>query len=493
MKGPQDLQNILKNVEQRIVENINIMIEQQLKERYVIISEGLEGDLRIPLGAKAIVLFAHGSGSGRYSSRNQFVANVLNNKGIATLLVDLLKQEEKRIDEETNHLRYNIELLARRFATVTNWLAQLPETKDLRIGYFGSSTGAAAALIAAVAGLNLAKAIVTRSGRPDLAGESVLNQDKAPTLFIVGGKDTDIIALNKRALESLSSAEAKELAIIPGATHLFDEPCKMEEVAQIAADWFECYLLRNGKKKFHNRYARITRSGFLSSLWNKYAFQIKFKDRFAAGEILASALGKYKNDRGGIIVIGIARGGVIVADAIAEKLNADFDIIVPRKIRSPHNSENAIGSIMQDGSVYLDTSTLQTENDISNDYIDIEKLEQKKEMERRLSMYRPYSREYKVRDRTVILVDDGIASGATIVAAARWIRKQEPKRLIISAPVAPKRVIERLKNEVDQIEVVRKPSNFKTVEQFYQEFEAVSDDQIIQIAKRRFLSVNARL
>jgi putative phosphoribosyl transferase len=464
------------------------MTEHQLTERHIIISEGVEGDLTIPLAAQAIVLFAHGSGSGMYSSRNQFVAAVLNNKGIATLLVDLLNQEEKRIDEETKHLRYNIGLLARRFAAVTNWLAQQPETRDLAIGYFVSSTGAAAALITAER-LGLAKAIVTRGGRPDLAGESALHQVKAPILFIVGGNDTPVITMNKRALELLSNAEAKELAIIPGATHLFGETGKMEEVAQIAADWFECYLLRNGKKKFHNRYSRITtRSGLLSSLRNKYAFQMKFKDRFAAGEILSLALGKYKNDQGGVTVIGIARGGVVVADPIAEKLDADFDIIVPRKLRSPHDSENAIGAVMHDGSVYLDTSTLEIQRDISSEYIYMEKLEQKRQIERRLSMYRPYTREYRIRDRTVILVDDGIATGATMIAAARWARKQETKRLIIAAPVAPKQVVEHLKNEADQIQVIRNPSEFKAVEQFYQEFATVSDDQIAKIAKRRFCS-----
>src|SRR5918996_6113647 len=228
-----------------------IMTEQQLKERHVTISKELEGDLTIPPGAQAIVLFAHGSGSGRYSSRNQFVANVLNNNTIATLLVDLLNQKEKRIDEETKHLRYNIELLTRRFTAVTNWLTQQPDTKDLEIGYFGSSTGAAAALISAV-NLGLAKAIVTRGGRPDLVGESTLRQVNAPTLFLAGGNDMPVIAMNNRALRSLSNAEAKELAIIPGATHLFEEPGKMEEVAQLTADWFEHYLLRTAsKKKFH--------------------------------------------------------------------------------------------------------------------------------------------------------------------------------------------------------------------------------------------------
>src|SRR5215207_7408432 len=259
-----------------------IMTEQQPKERHVTISVALEGDLTIPLRAQAIVIFAHGSGSNRYSSRNQFVANVLNNKGISTLLVDLLSQEQKRIDEETKHLRYNIELLVERFTAVTNWVVQQPETRNLKIGYFGSSTGAAAALITA-ARLGIPKAIVTRGGRPDLADESSLHQLKASTLFIVGGNDIPVIAMNKMALESLSNAEARELAIIPGATHLFEEPGKIEEVAQIAADWFEYYLLGTRKSKFHNKYARITREGFLSSLREKHAFQIKFRDRFAAG------------------------------------------------------------------------------------------------------------------------------------------------------------------------------------------------------------------
>ena len=200
-------------------------------------------------------------------------------------------------------------------------------------------------------------------------------------------------------------------------------------------------------------------------------------------------LGRYKNNnQDGLTVIGIARGGIIVAASIAEKLNAHLDIIVPRKLGSHYNSENAVGAIMHDGSVYLDNSTLGTQSDISEEYIDMEKLEKKREMEHKLNLYRPHAREYRIRDRTVILVDDGIATGATIIVAARWIRKQEPRRFIIAAPVAPKQVVERLKNEADKIEIVRNPSNFKTVEQFYQEFQSVSDNQIIEIMKSHLSS-----
>jgi putative phosphoribosyl transferase len=203
--------------------------------------------------------------------------------------------------------------------------------------------------------------------------------------------------------------------------------------------------------------------------------------------MLALLLGRYKGDRESTTVIGIARGGVIVADAIAEKIDGNFDIIVPRKLSSPHNTENAIGAIMHDGSIYLGPSTMETQHGISNEYLDIEKMSQRKEIERMLSIYRPNQREYKIKDKMVILVDDGIATGATVIAAARWIKKYKPKRLIIASPVAPKGVVKTLKNEADEIEVIRNPSNFKKVEQFYQYFYAISDDQILEIAKRRLV------
>ncbi|HJU35462.1 MAG TPA: phosphoribosyltransferase family protein, partial [Nitrososphaera sp.] len=206
--------------------------------------------------------------------------------------------------------------------------------------------------------------------------------------------------------------------------------------------------------------------------------------RHAAGEILASILSRYKIDGKSLIVIGIARGGVIVAAPIAKKLHSELDVIAPRKLRSPHNSEDAIGAIMHDGSLYLSIAALESEKDISSKYIDMEQLEQKREACRRLCVYRPHLEEYVIKDRNVILVDDGIATGATMIAAARWIRNKEPERLIIAAPVAPKPVVERLKNEADRIETIKNPSEFIVVEQFYERFAPVSDDQIIEIVRR---------
>ncbi len=201
----------------------------------------LEGNLTIPEGAKGIVIFAHGSGSSRFSSRNRYVAQELQKEGLGTLLFDLLTAEEERIDMVTAHLRFDIDLLANRLVEVTNWLLSNPDTKKLNIGYFGASTGAAAALIAAKEHADAVKAVVSRGGRPDLA-EKALPDVKAPTLLIVGGNDFQVIQMNQWALDRLK-AEKKELKIVPGATHLFEEPGTLEEVANLAGGWFKRYLL----------------------------------------------------------------------------------------------------------------------------------------------------------------------------------------------------------------------------------------------------------
>ncbi len=200
----------------------------------------LEGNLNIPEGARGIVIFVHGSGSSRHSPRNQYVANELQRDGLGTLLFDLLTIEEERVDMVTRHLRFDIELLSKRLTDVTGWILSRPDTKDLNIGYFGASTGAAAALIAAKEYAATVKAVVSRGGRPDLA-ESALMDVKAPTLLIVGGRDTEVIDLNQWALDRMAILD-KELKIVPGATHLFEEPGTLEEVARLAGEWFKRYL-----------------------------------------------------------------------------------------------------------------------------------------------------------------------------------------------------------------------------------------------------------
>jgi putative phosphoribosyl transferase len=212
------------------------------EERSVKVSTGpivLEGNLGIPDDARGIVLFAHGSGSGRHSPRNRYVARRLRQANLATLLIDLLTAEEETIDLQTRHLRFDIGLLAGRLVGATDWLTQNPDTRNLRVGYFGASTGAGAALVAAAECPELVAAVVSRGGRPDLAGQA-LPRVAAPTLLIVGENDLPVIGMNRDALEQLRTE--KELEIVPGATHLFEEPGTLEEVSRLAAEWFVRYL-----------------------------------------------------------------------------------------------------------------------------------------------------------------------------------------------------------------------------------------------------------
>src|SRR5438270_4096292 len=196
----------------------------------------LAGNLNIPVNAAALVLFAHGSGSSRHSPRNQFVARTLNDAGLATLLFDLLTPEEELVDTRTAELRFDIDLLAERLVHATTWVKQQQQqTRNLRIGYFGSSTGGGAALVAAAQLPDDVGAVVSRGGRPDLAG-AALPKMQAPTLLIVGGQDDIGIELNEQARDQMR-CEVK-LEIIPGATHLFEEPGALEQVAKLASDWF---------------------------------------------------------------------------------------------------------------------------------------------------------------------------------------------------------------------------------------------------------------
>ena len=199
----------------------------------------IEGNLRVPSDAKGVVLFAHGSGSSRFSSRNQYVANVLNNAEIATLLIDLLTEDEEKVDVRTRQFRFDIGLLTERLISAAEWLKKNPRTQKPKLGVFGSSTGAAAALNAAAKLPEDVVAVVSRGGRPDLAMEKIA-EVRAPSLFIVGGRDVVVINLNKKAMAEVSAE--KKLEIVAGATHLFEEPGRLEEVARLATEWFLKYL-----------------------------------------------------------------------------------------------------------------------------------------------------------------------------------------------------------------------------------------------------------
>ncbi len=217
-------------------------VKQSVGERPIQIPAGavtLHGDLARPDGCQGIVLFAHGSGSSRHSPRNRYVAGVLREAGLATLLMDLLTVDEESVDARTGHLRFDITLLAERLVAAADWLASGSTTSHLATGYFGASTGAGAALVAAAQRPDIVRAIVSRGGRPDLAG-AALGHVKAPTLLIVGGHDVPVIGMNRDAMAQMRT-EVK-LEIIPGASHLFEEPGTLEVVARLARDWFARHL-----------------------------------------------------------------------------------------------------------------------------------------------------------------------------------------------------------------------------------------------------------
>ena len=218
--------------------------EFHFEERCVAIPpSGIIGDLTLAPGADGIVIFAHGSGSSRLSSRNRYVAGILQQANLATLLLDLLTADEEQIDLRTRHLRFDIGLLANRLVEAALWMADQPAAARLPAGYFGASTGAAAALIAAAQLPQSTRAVVSRGGRPDLAGAS-LPKVKAPTLLIVGGHDDVVIELNEKALKDLRCE--KKLEIVPGATHLFEEPGTLEQAATLAKNWFQRHLAAPG-------------------------------------------------------------------------------------------------------------------------------------------------------------------------------------------------------------------------------------------------------
>lgn len=201
--------------------------------------EELTGDLTIPAGASGLVIFAHGSGSSRFSARNRAVALALQQRGLGTLLLDLLTASEEMWDAATRHLRFDIWLLAHRLVVTTDWVVRQSAMAPMDIGYFGASTGAAAALVAAAERPHIVRAVVSRGGRPDLAAEA-LSQVTAPTLLIVGGNDGVVVDLNRQAFAAMRAT--KKLEIVPGATHLFEEPGALEQVARLAGDWFVRHL-----------------------------------------------------------------------------------------------------------------------------------------------------------------------------------------------------------------------------------------------------------
>lgn len=414
--------------------------------------EGLKGLLGHPHGARGLVVFAHGSGSGRLSPRNNEVARGLHEAGLATLLLDLLHPEE----ESDRSKVFDVMLLAERLGAATDWARRQPEIGDLPMGYFGASTGAGAALVAAALDPHI-MAVVSRGGRPDLAG-AALPRVEAPTLLIVGGADTEVIELNREAAAAMRCD--KQLVIVPGAGHLFEEPGTLEAVVEQAQRWFLDHLAgHNPTHKDDN---------------------LRFDDREDAGKKLTAALTHRQFEDP--VVVALPRGGVPVAYEIAKALDAPLDIAFVRKIGAPGYPELGLGAIVDgaDPEIMLNDDVMRT-LEPSPGYVENEARRQLDEIERRRRLYQVQPQ--NLTGRTVIVVDDGIATGGTITAVLRAIRRRKPARLIAAVPVAPAEAIDALSDEADEVVCLSSPAHFGAVGLYYDDFSQTTDDEVVALLK----------
>jgi predicted phosphoribosyltransferase len=328
----------------------------------------------------------------------------------------------------------------------------------LRIGFFGASTGAAAALVAAARLGRDVAAVVSRGGRPDLAGEA-LERVEAPTLLLVGGNDAPVIPLNRAAYEQLRVA--KELIIVPGAGHLFEEPGTLDEVLQHATNWFL-------------RFLRKTASAYSGA---------DFQNRADAGRKLARALLHLKNERP--VVLALPRGGVPVGFEVAQELGAPLDVVLVRKIGAPGQPELGLGAVVDGDApqVVLNEELVDLVRP-SRRYLEAEQKRELAEIERRRAVYRPGRAPIPLQGRTIIVVDDGIATGGTMKAVLQALKNVAAKRVVLAVPVAPPETLRELAPLVDEAVCLMTPEPFYAVGAFYRDFTQTTDDEVIGLLAR---------
>jgi len=424
-------------------------------ERVVVGPHHLEGLLGVPAAPNGLVIFAHGSGSGRFSPRNNYVARRLEAAGFATLLLDLLTTEE----EADRRNVFDIELLASRLIEATHWAHGTPELSGLSIGYFGASTGGGAALAAAAMSPGGVAAVVSRGGRPDLAGDA-LPLVEAPTLLLVGSNDGQVLELNRQAMRRMRCTV--EMHVVPGAGHLFEEPGTLDEVVRQAVRWFTRHLGRR----------------------EDTAVRLPFADRRSAGRLLAGQLLRFKPERP--LVLALPRGGVPVAFEVAEQLDAELDLLLVRKIGAPHHPEFGIGAVIDGANPQiLVNQDVVAQLAVPSDYIRDEAHRQLREIERRREQYLGGRKSVPVTGRTVIVVDDGIATGSTVRAALRAIRQKKPAKLILAVPVGAPDSILSLNSECDEVICLVTPDPFFAVGAHYDDFHQTTDEEVRQLLDDR--------
>lgn len=415
----------------------------------------LPGILRFPDKPLGLVVFVHGSGSSHRSPRNNQVAQSLTESGFATLLFDLLTAAE----ESDRSNVFDIGLLASRLLEVVDIAGRMTDLAGLPVGLFGASTGGGAALLAASRRPDVIRAVVSRGGRPDLAGPAALRGVQAPTLLIVGGLDHQVIDLNRAAAAQLRCPH--EIAIVPGAGHLFEEPGALAHVVELTDRWFHDHLAGHGTP-------------------DRECVPLPLENRKIAGQLLAERLLKWRSDDP--IVLALPRGGLPVAYEIARKLDADLDLLMVRKMGAPGHEEFAIGAVVdgEEPQVVFNEEAMKVLAP-SREYVQRELSRQLVELERRRRAYLGTRRKPRLAGRTVIIVDDGIATGSTITAAVRGARRNNPAHLVLAVPVAPPDVIRKLRPLCDEIEVLATPEPFYAVGQHYSDFSQVKDREVIEL------------
>jgi len=415
--------------------------------------EGLDGLLGVPENPAGVVIFAHGSGSGRFSPRNNEVAAGLRGSGFATLLLDLLRPEEE-LDRRNV---FDIGLLASRLVVATRWARSRPELVTLNIGYFGASTGAGAALVAAAALKNEISAVVSRGGRPDLAGDA-LDEVQCPTLLIVGGADHGVIELNESARFRLSCV--KEMVVVPGAGHLFEEPGALDRVVEYATEWFARYLRRPASRFLNDRY----------------------ENRSDAGRHLANALLHLKDSNP--VVLALPRGGVPVGFEIAKSLRAPLQVVLARKIGAPGQPELGLGAVVDGSNPQLVLNEQIVEAvDPGKQYLRDEEQRQLREIERRKTLYGISGTSVDLTGHTAIVVDDGIATGGTIKAVLQALQKQPHGQIVLAVPVAPADTLRELAPMADEVVCLMTPEPFYAVGAHYRDFTQTTDAEVIELLK----------
>jgi predicted phosphoribosyltransferase/alpha-beta hydrolase superfamily lysophospholipase len=421
-------------------------------------SDGLElrGSLGVPPAPVGIVVFAHGSGSSRSSPRNRYVAQALRARGLATLLIDLLTEAEEHVDRIDASLRFDVELLAERLRIATEWVRHDSNLGHLPIAYFGASTGAAAALLAASRSWEGVCALVSRGGRPDLAG-AALASVHTPALFIVGGADHAVLDLNRDAITRMQVQT--QLAIVPGATHLFEEPGALDEVAQLAGEWIVEHVART----FVDPRRENCR---------------QFADRREAGARLAELLHHHAGRHA--LVFGLPRGGLPVADELAKALGAPLDVWLVRKLGMPAQPELGMGAIAEGAALALDPTLVRLSGATARE---LRELVHRKAVEiRRLAeRYRGHMPPPDVRGKTAILVDDGVATGGTLRAAIRGARRRGAAQVVVAAPIAAADAISSLRTEADELACLSTPHHLIAVGAWYEDFHQLDDDEVVAI------------